>query len=89
MIDWLFRSRRTRKIAIVQVPNAPLVAFFVASVLRRVVDASGMFNVVLTATTTGALVVWAGAELIRGVNPWRRVLGGGVLAWQILNLALG
>jgi hypothetical protein len=31
------------------------------------------------------LVWWAVDELIRGVNPWRRFLGGAVLAGQILR----
>jgi len=34
----------------------------------------------------GALIWWAVDELIRGVNPWRRLLGGAVLAGQIAKL---
>jgi hypothetical protein len=30
----------------------------------------------------GALVLWAGDEVVRGVNPWRRILGGSVLAFM-------
>jgi len=33
---------------------------------------------------TAGLVWWAIDELFRGVNPWRRLLGGAVLAGQIL-----
>jgi hypothetical protein len=35
---------------------------------------------------TGALVIWALDELIRGVNPWRRVLGGVVLGGTAVYL---
>jgi hypothetical protein len=31
-------------------------------------------------------VWWALDELVRGVNPFRRVLGGAVLGWFVLGL---
>jgi len=34
-------------------------------------------------------VIWALDELVRGVNPWRRILGGGVLVWQVAELVTG
>ena len=34
------------------------------------------------------LIVWAGDEVLRGVNPWRRLLGGGVLAFTLVGLLL-
>jgi hypothetical protein len=34
---------------------------------------------------TGALVVWAGDEVVRGVNPARRILGGVVLALLLVS----
>jgi hypothetical protein len=33
-----------------------------------------------------ALLFWAGDEILRGVNPWRRMLGAGVLAWELFSL---
>ena len=36
--------------------------------------------------TTGLWLYWAFDELIRGVNPWRRALGLGVIVWQSLRL---
>jgi hypothetical protein len=33
-----------------------------------------------------ALAVWAGDELLRGVNPWRRCLGGAVLTGLAVRL---
>jgi hypothetical protein len=87
VIDWLFRDRETGKLAIIQVPNAPLLVFFAASVLRAVLDPTGAVRTVLTVIGTAALLVWAIDEIVRGVNPWRRALGGGVLVWQLLTLA--
>ena len=86
MIDWLFRDRATGKLTIIQVPNIPLVIFFVVLVLRAVLDPSGTLRTVLTVIGTAALFVWAIDEIVRGVNPWRRALGGGVLVWQLLTL---
>ena len=87
LIDWIFRNRRTGRITIVQFPNVALGVFLVASVLRRLLDAAGSADTALKVIATGGLVWWAADELLRGVNPWRRFLGGSVLAAQLLNLA--
>ena len=86
MIDWLFRSRATGRITIVQWPNLPLGLFLAASVLRRLLDPEGGLDRGLKALATGGLIWWAADELIRGVNPWRRLLGGAFLAGQIMKL---
>jgi len=86
MIDWLFRNRRTGRITIVQLPNLALGVFLVASVLRRLLDAAGSTDTALRVIATGGLIWWGADELLRGVNPWRRILGGGVLAGQLMNL---
>ena len=31
------------------------------------------------------LVVWALDEVVRGANPWRRILGATVLVWQLAS----
>jgi hypothetical protein len=31
---------------------------------------------------------WGADELVRGVNPWRRLLGTGVVLWQLARLLL-
>ncbi len=38
------------------------------------------------AAIIGLWVFWGADELIRGVNPWRRVLGTVVIAWQLIRL---
>ena len=86
LFDWFFRSRRTGRITIAQFPNVPLGLFLAASVLRRLLQPSGGLDTGLRVVATGGLIWWAADEVIRGVNPWRRLLGGAVLAVQIMNL---
>lgn len=85
VIDWLLRSRDTGRITIVQAPNPALWLFIAAAVLRSLLDPSGGFRTALDAVATAALVWWAVDEIVRGVNPWRRLLGGAVLAGQLLK----
>lgn len=80
MIDWLFSDRTTGRPTVAQWPNLPLVAFVVAAVVRAVLHPSGTVGTVVDVVATVALVAWAGDEVLRGVDPWRRLLGGGVLA---------
>jgi hypothetical protein len=39
---------------------------------------SAKTSFVLTLAFKGALLIWAGEEIVRGVNPWRRCLGAAV-----------
>ena len=87
-IDWLFRNRQTGEITIAQMPNAPLIVFLVAVVVRLLFHPSGTLGTVVSAVATVALIVWAGDEVLRGVNPWRRLLGCGVLAFTLVGLLL-
>ena len=85
MIDWLFLNRHTGRITIVQAPNLALWLFLVASVLRWLFDPSGGLRTALGVLSTAGLLWWAVDEVVRGVNPWRRFLGGAVLAGQVLK----
>lgn len=72
--NWMFRNRNTGAITVVQLPNLALWIFLGAVVLRRVVpatEASPVFDWVAVV----ALSWWALDEVLRGVNPWRRLLG--------------
>ena len=89
MIDWLFRDRRDGGITIAQVPNVPLAAFLVAVVVRWTLHPSGTVGTVVAVLALAALVVWAVDEIVRGVNPWRRILGGGVLAYAVFRALSG
>ena len=68
---WLFRSRKTGKIAIIQFPNVPL-WIYIATVAIRWTPLAGSANNWVGATS---LSYWALDEVLRGENPWRRVLG--------------
>lgn len=78
-VDWWFRDRRTGEIVIGQRPNAPILVFVAAWAARRLLDPDGVLDTALEVTATVALVVWALDEVVRGVNPWRRLLGATVL----------
>jgi hypothetical protein len=86
LVDWLFRSRRTGRITIVQAPNWPLAVWMVTAVALRVGDPHGRLRDALTVVGTVALLAWSVDEVLRGVNPFRRVLGGVVLAGLLLSL---
>lgn len=82
--SWFFRDRRTGKIVIMQRPNIPLMVWILATVLGWFVH-----NNIVMVVGTVALVVWAVDEVVRGVNPWRRCLGGAVLAMLVVRAVMG
>jgi hypothetical protein len=86
MIDWLFRDRTTGHLTVVQRPNVPLLVFLVALALRWIVRPGGVWGAVVAGVGAAGLVVWSGDEIVRGVNPWRRLLGGGVLAASLVGV---
>lgn len=58
---------------------------WVAATLVRLLDVLPGREQELRGIGTGALVVWALDELVRGVNPFRRLLGAIVLGWQLVR----
>jgi hypothetical protein len=76
--DWLFRSRQTGRITVVQIPNVALSIFLVTVVLRWVVPTGTWVRTAVNWISVVALGVWALDEVVRGVNPWRRMLGLGI-----------
>jgi hypothetical protein len=85
-VRWCFEDRRTGRIVIAQFPNWPLWAIAVAWVVRRVVDEGSVVADIASVAGTCLWLYWGADELVRGVNPWRRLLGIGVLTWQMLGL---
>jgi hypothetical protein len=77
LFGWLFRSRRTGQITIAQFPNLALWLFFITIVLRLIVAPGTRARTALDGAGVAALGWWAVDEVIRGVNPWRRILGLG------------
>ncbi|RYB03099.1 hypothetical protein [Lichenibacterium ramalinae] len=78
-IDWFWRDRHTGRIVIAQWPNTWLWIFAIASVLELYTGTAEPVGIGVHIVATVSLVVWAGDELLRGVNPWRRCLGVAVL----------
>ena len=84
-LDWFFRDRRSGRIVVGQLPNLPLWLFGITAVVSMVAVGS---SVGLWADMASRLFLiwWAGDELLRGVNPWRRCLGAAVLVGMVVRL---
>jgi hypothetical protein len=76
-LRWLFSNRQTGKITILQLPNVALWIFFATAGLRWVVPTDTLSYTVIDWMSMAALAWWALDEVLRGVNPWRRMLGLG------------
>jgi hypothetical protein len=79
LVDWWFRNRETGEITIGQPPNPPVIVGAVAFGARVILRPPGLIGTALSAVGTAAAVYWAGDEVLRGVNPYRRVMGAAVL----------
>ncbi len=85
---WWFASRETGRITIAQFPNWPLFAIGAVSVVRLLVDESSDAYGIAGGTITALWLFWGADELIRGVNPFRRLIGALVVAWQMVGLVV-
>jgi hypothetical protein len=74
-LDWLFRDRRTGEICVAQFPNVALWIVISAIVLRLFVPDDEGAHTLLDVIAAGALAWWSVDEIVRGVNPWRKLLG--------------
>lgn len=80
VIDWLFRDRKSGRIVVAQWPNLALLVWLGAKAT------AALFDVDTGIVATAALGWWAVDEIVRGVNPWRRMLGAVVLAGLLASL---
>jgi len=85
-LDWMFRSRKTGRITLAQVPNWPLAVWLLTSAVIWVGHPHGRLSDVLHVLAAASLALWAGDEALRGVNPFRSLLGVAVLAGLIFFL---
>jgi hypothetical protein len=83
-VDWLFRSRKTGKFTAAQMPNGPLILFIGFRIAQALVSPHGTPHDVLRWLAIAALAWWGLDELLRGVNPFRRLLGAAALTLLIL-----
>ncbi len=83
ILSWVFRSRVNGRIVVAQFPNLSLSLYLVTRAIDWLLtrnDQPAIANpgtVLLGVRWGGAIFLawWALDELIRGVNPWRRLLG--------------
>jgi hypothetical protein len=85
IFQWMFRSRETGRITIMQRPNLALTMALIAIVVRTLLHPAGSAGLTLTVLVGVTLTVWAVLEVVRGVNPWRRLLGAVVLVLTVLS----
>jgi ABC-type uncharacterized transport system permease subunit len=83
---WFFENRGTGAITIAQAPNLSLWIVIVTGALIWGWHPTGQIGVALNVIFSGALFVWAGDEILRGVNLWRRCLGVAVLCYWLWTL---
>ncbi|TXN28278.1 hypothetical protein [Lacisediminihabitans profunda] len=77
--DWWFRNRQTGRITLGQSPNLPI-TIFAATTAVGVLVPRGPVRTAAAELAVGVLAWWAVDEIVRGVNPYRRLLGVGALA---------
>jgi hypothetical protein len=83
---WWFTSRQDGRFVVAQLPNPALAVWFGVVVWRTVADPTGLQRATLDGAAAGALIVWALDEVIRGINPFRRLLGIVVLVPTLVGL---
>lgn len=77
---WLFEDRRTGRIVIGQSPNLLMLVFIAATASRLVEGRRGAAGTAIRGAQAGSLFLWALDEVVRGVNPFRRIGGAAVAA---------
>lgn len=85
-IRWLFVNRHTGRLTVAQWPNIPLSLFIVLTVGLHIFHPGRGAGHLIRLLADAALLIWAADELVRGVNPFRRILGVLVIAITIAGL---
>lgn len=88
LVDWTFRDRHSGRIVVAQRPNALLMTWLTATAIGFLARPSGHWGTGLSIVAATALTAWAADEIARGANPWRRMLGAGVLTALLLSWTL-
>jgi hypothetical protein len=82
-------SRQTGRLTVVQWPNISLLVFILLSIASHLYHSTGAAGSFVRVFADVALLVWAGDELARGVNPFRRTLGLVVIVATIASMISG
>jgi hypothetical protein len=83
---WWFTNRETGALTVAQWPNLALLVWGAAELVSVLLNGHPDASATAGDIAKGALIVWALDEMVRGVNPWRRLLGMIVLAGTVLSL---
>ena len=86
-LRWWVEDRDGR-VVVGQAPNPALYVYAAALLVQWTGLWGAGHDAVLDGIRAGALLVWGLDELVRGANPFRRLLGGLVLTAQVLGLLL-
>ena len=84
-LRWCFEDRATGRIVVGQMPNLPLWIFAAAWTTSKLVHPAGLAGKASPWVASASLAVWSLDEIVRGVNPWRRSLGTGVLILEAVS----
>jgi hypothetical protein len=87
-VRWMFVNRRNGRLTVAQWPNIYLSVFIVLTLALRIFHPTGGIDQLVRGIAEATLLVWAADETIRGVNPFRRILGLVVIAVTIASLTL-
>jgi hypothetical protein len=85
-VRWMLANRRTGRLTVTQWPNIPLSVFIVLTFLVHILHPRGAADDLAHVLADVALIAWAADEVVRGVNPFRRILGVAVIITTIASL---
>ena len=80
-VDWLLRSRTSGEVVVGQPPNPPILVWTLATGLSWFT--TGRLRAALQTAAAVSLAWWSLDELLRGVNPLRRLFGLAGLGWLL------
>jgi len=83
ILDKLFRDKNG-KIVIGQLPNIPIIGWFVFYILS-ILEFLKEYSQLSSSISTAFLFTWAYLELTQGVNYFRRILGAIAIIFIIYN----
>ena len=83
---WWFENRETGRITVAQFPNWPLFGVGVGWAVGWITDEGSRWHDLAGVCVVLLWCYWGADEFVRGVNPWRRLLGVGVILWQVASL---
>lgn len=88
-LDWLFVDRQRGGYTVAQWPNIVLWLFLASTLGLRFAGTNGAVATSLRVAADVSLLTWALDEVLRGVNPFRRLLGLAVLSLTVTGLVRG